>query len=76
MTAGGRTFRDHSVVFQKALNLKYDDGTAVENIAGEGGAIPEDSHDAGLKAINLWYAHQGTTVWLVTAVCCVVLCRL
>jgi hypothetical protein len=45
-------FRDFAVVFQKGLNLRYNDGTAVENIAGEGGAIPEDSHDAGQKAIN------------------------
>jgi hypothetical protein len=46
-------FRDFAVVFQKGLNLRYGtDGTAVENIAGEGGAIPEDSHDAGQKAIN------------------------
>jgi hypothetical protein len=54
-------FRDFAVVFQKGLNLRYGtDGTAVENIAGEGGAIPEDSHDAGQKAINYgtepaWY---------------------
>ena len=27
----------------------------------------EVSFKAGLKAINQWYAHQGTTVWLVTA---------
>ena len=47
------TFRDFAVVFQKGLNLRYGtDGTPVENIAGEGGAIPEDSHDAGQKAIN------------------------
>ena len=45
-------FRDHAVMFQKALNLRYGDGSAVENIAGEGGAIPEDSHDGGQKAIN------------------------
>jgi hypothetical protein len=45
-------FRDFAVVFQKGLNLRYKDGKAVENIAGEGGAIPEDSHDAGQKAIN------------------------
>jgi hypothetical protein len=45
-------FRDFAVVFQKGLNLRYGDGSAVENIAGEGGAIPEDSHDSGQKAIN------------------------
>ena len=27
----------------------------------------EASFKSGLKAINQWYAHQGTTVWLVTA---------
>jgi hypothetical protein len=54
-------YRDFAVVFQKGLNLRYGtDGAAVENIAGEGGAIPEDSHDAGQKAINYgtepaWY---------------------
>jgi hypothetical protein len=26
----------------------------------------EAAFQAGLKGINLWYAHQGTTVWLVT----------
>jgi len=45
-------FRDFAVIFQKGLNLRYSDGSPVENIAGEGGAIPEDSHDAGQKAIN------------------------
>jgi hypothetical protein len=45
-------FRDFAVVFQKGLNLRYGAGEPIENIAGEGGAIPEDSHDAGQKAIN------------------------
>jgi hypothetical protein len=49
-TKGG--FRDFAVVFQKGLNLRYDDGSAVENIASEGGNIPEDSHDAGQSGIN------------------------
>ncbi len=44
--------KDHVIMVQKGLNLRYKDGTAVENIAGEGGAIPEDSHDAGQKGIN------------------------
>jgi hypothetical protein len=61
VTAPAGNFRDFAVVFQKGLNLRYGtDGTAVENIAGEGGAIPEDSHDSGQKAINYgtepaWY---------------------
>ncbi|MEM7349503.1 MAG: hypothetical protein AAF657_01770 [Acidobacteriota bacterium] len=45
-------FRDFAVVFQKGLNLKYGDGSAIPSIAGEGGQIPEDSHDAGQAAIN------------------------
>jgi hypothetical protein len=52
VTSASGTFRDFAVVHQKGLNLRYGDGTAVENIAGEGGAIPEDSHDAGQKGIN------------------------
>merc|ERR1711965_1081400 len=30
---------------------------------------PEQSEvfSVGLKGINLWYAHQGTTVWFITA---------
>jgi hypothetical protein len=58
--SGLKTFRDFAVIFQKGLNLRYKDGTAVENIAAEGGTIPEDSVDAGQKAINyatepVWY---------------------
>jgi hypothetical protein len=45
-------FEDLVVVIQKGQNLRYKLGEAVENIAGEGGAIPEDSHDAGQKGIN------------------------
>ncbi|HRK67416.1 MAG TPA: hypothetical protein PKY73_07685, partial [Hyphomonas sp.] len=57
---GGQQFRDFSMVFQKAVNLRYRDGTPVENIAGEGPGVPEDAHDAGGAAINfatepLWF---------------------
>jgi manganese oxidase len=57
---GGSAFRDFAVVFQKGLNLRYGSGAPVENIAAEGGAIPEDAHDAGQKGINYgtepaWY---------------------
>jgi hypothetical protein len=45
-------FEDLVVSIQKGQNHRYGDGHAVENIAGEGGAIPEDSHDAGQKGIN------------------------
>jgi len=53
-------FEDLVVVVQKGQNLRYGGGTAVENIAGEGGVIPEDSHDAGQKGVNYgtepaWY---------------------
>lgn len=55
-------FRDMAVVFQKGLNLRYFDGTPVENIAAEGGTVPEDSHDSAQKAINYgtepaWYRY-------------------
>jgi hypothetical protein len=46
------SFNDLVVSVQKGLNPRYGDGTAVPNIAGEGGLIPEDSHDAGGKAVN------------------------
>jgi len=49
---GGQQFRDFSMVIQKAVNLRYRDGTPVENIAGEGPGVPEDAHDAGGAAIN------------------------
>jgi hypothetical protein len=39
-------------VFQKGLNHRFGNGTAVPNIASEGLGIPEDSHDAGQMAIN------------------------
>ncbi|MFN7163972.1 MAG: hypothetical protein ACK4P2_04065, partial [Hyphomonas sp.] len=57
---GGAQFRDFSMIFQKAVNLRYRDGTPVENIAGEGPGVPEDAHDAGGAAINfatepLWF---------------------
>jgi hypothetical protein len=59
---GGPTgpFDDLVVVIQKGLNHRYKGGTAVENIAGEGGLIPEDSHDSGQAGVNYgtepaWY---------------------
>ncbi|MFN7055072.1 MAG: hypothetical protein ACK4SV_05885 [Hyphomonas sp.] len=53
-------FRDFSMIIQKSVNLRYRDGTPVENIAGEGVGVPEDAHDAGAAAINfgtepLWF---------------------
>ena len=52
VSKGSSKFRDFAVVFQKGLNLRHGDGSAVPNIAGEGGNVPEDSHDAGQAAIN------------------------
>jgi len=58
----GGTFKDAALVFQKALNHRLGDGTAVTNIASEGQGIPEDSHDAGQMAINygsepMWFRY-------------------
>jgi len=55
-------FRDATVVFQKALNHRFGDGSAVPNIASEGEGVPEDSHDAGQMAINygsepMWFRY-------------------
>jgi manganese oxidase len=57
---GGQQVRDFSMIIQKAINLRYRDGTPVENIAGEGPGVPEDAHDAGAASINygtepLWF---------------------
>jgi hypothetical protein len=46
------TIRDFTLVFQKGLNLRYSDGTAVENIASEGAGAPEDPQDSGQMALN------------------------
>jgi hypothetical protein len=59
----GDTFRDFSMVIQKAVNLRYKSGVPVENIAGEGFGVPEDAHDAGAAAINfttepLWFRYR------------------
>ncbi len=59
-TPDGTRFRDFSMIIQKSVNLRYRDGTPVENIAGEGVGVPEDAHDAGAAAINfgtepLWF---------------------
>jgi len=48
-------FRDFSVVFQRAVNQRYKDGTAVESIKSEeadAGDSPEDSEDSGQSALN------------------------
>jgi len=55
-------FRDATVIFQKALNHRFGDGSAVPNIASEGEGVPEDSHDAGQMAINygsepMWFRY-------------------
>jgi len=55
-------YRDATVIFQKALNHRFGDGSAVPNIASEGEGIPEDSHDAGQVAINygsepMWFRY-------------------
>lgn len=45
--ADGTQFREFVTVFQNDLNLRYADGTAVPNLAGE-----EDPEDSGQKAFN------------------------
>jgi len=55
-------YRDATVIFQKALNHRFADGSGVPNIASEGEGIPEDSHDAGQMAINygsepMWFRY-------------------
>ena len=62
VTYTGGTFKDAVLVFQKALNHRLGDGSAVKNIASEGQGIPEDSHDAGQMAINygsepMWFRY-------------------
>ena len=66
--AGERKFRDLVMVHQKGLNLRYKDGSAVQNLASEKERVvpenltnhpdhslnsaPEDAHDSGHMAIN------------------------
>jgi len=62
VTTGTSNFRDATVIFQKALNHRFSDGSAVPNIASEGEGVPEDSHDAGQMAINygsepMWFRY-------------------
>lgn len=52
VTVNGDTFRDFAMLVHKAVNLRYQSGRPVENIAGEGVGVPEDAHDAGAAAIN------------------------
>lgn len=55
-----QSFRDLAMVHQKGLNLRYADGSAVENLAAEKEkasedrlqTAPEDAHDSGHMAIN------------------------
>ncbi len=65
---GERKFRDLVMVHQKGLNLRYKDGSAVQNLASEKERVvpknltnhpdhplnsaPEDAHDSGHMAIN------------------------
>jgi hypothetical protein len=66
--APGANFRDLVAIHQKALNLRYQNGSPIANLAAEArpGAMdplktaPEDSHDAGQMALNygtepMWY---------------------
>ena len=52
VTAPGGTFREGVAMFKKGQNHRFAGGGPVQNIAGEGGAVPEDSHDAGQMSIN------------------------
>ena len=65
-----RWFRDLVMMHQKGLNLRYEDGSAVANLAAEkehaneapDRTAPEDAHDAGHMAINyaaepLWFRY-------------------
>ncbi len=45
-------FADLVLMKQSGLNHRHKDGAPVPNIAGEGGLIPEDSHDAGQQGAN------------------------
>jgi hypothetical protein len=55
-----RTFRDFALVHQKALNLRYSNGSPIANLAAEkekanehqARTAPEDAHDSGHMAVN------------------------
>ncbi len=61
VTAPGQpVFRDFALNWQRSLNMRWADGSPVENIASEGPGSPEDSQDNSGMAINyrtepLWY---------------------
>ncbi len=50
--ANTSTYRDFAAVIVKGQAHRYRDGTAVENIAAEGGTLPEDSEDSGQMSVN------------------------
>jgi manganese oxidase len=59
VTAGTTTFRDFTVMLQKALTQRYADGAAVEALNGNP-LVPEDSQDSTGMALNykvepLWF---------------------
>ncbi len=49
--ANGQVVRDFASVWQRGVNLKYKDGTPIEEVASEG-IVTEDSEDSGHMAIN------------------------
>lgn len=56
----GPAYRDFSLLWQKALNLRWANGRPVENMASEGFGVPVDPEDNSGMAINyrsepLWY---------------------
>ncbi|WP_349618497.1 manganese-oxidizing multicopper oxidase MnxG [Azotobacter salinestris] len=59
--ASGQTdYRDFSLVWHKALNLRWANGRPVENMAAEGFGVPVDPEDNSGMAVNyrsepLWY---------------------
>ncbi len=57
---GQPAFRDFMVQWQKGLNMRWADGTPVENMATEGFGVPADPKDNSGMALNyksepLWY---------------------
>ncbi len=53
-------YRDFALVWQRGLDMRWADGTPVENIAAEGPGVPEDPQDNSGVAINyrtepLWF---------------------
>jgi hypothetical protein len=50
--ADASTYRDFAAVIVKGQAHRYKNATAVENIAAEGGTLPEDSEDSGQMSVN------------------------